>query len=92
MLLYTNPMQDENDNVQATADGDDDDEDDEKTQTDGIMPSPPMEIEGIVRGEPDTGIVQSGGNVPLDDAEAAAGNNQNIDDAAEVHTISLFFF
>lgn len=38
-------------------------------EREGNLPSPALEIEGIVRGEPDTGIVQSGGNVSLDEAQ-----------------------
>lgn len=53
-------MQDTNENIQ----NDDDDNEKEKN-----LPSPALEIEGIVRGEPDTGIVQSGGNVSLNETQ-----------------------
>lgn len=53
-------MQDKNDNEQN---------DDDPNDKEGNLPSPAMEIEGIVRGEPDTGIVQSGGNVSLNETQ-----------------------
>lgn len=69
-----------------------DDDGDEQNQREGNLPSPPMEIEGIVRGEPDSGIVQSGGNASQDEAEASeevdqVEDNEGIDEPAEVLTI-----
>lgn len=53
-----------NDNdIEHEADGDDEDED-----KDDVSPSPAMQIEIMVRGEPDNGGVQSeGGNFPQSD-------------------------
>ncbi|KAJ6629254.1 Arginine kinase Pro [Pseudolycoriella hygida] len=46
--------------------GDQDDDDDEQGKE--ISPSPAMEINGVVTGEPDDGVVQSeGGQIPIDD-------------------------
>lgn len=53
-------MQDTNENIQN---------EDGENEKEGNLPSPALEIEGIVRGEPDTGIVQSGGNVSLNETQ-----------------------
>lgn len=76
--------------------GDETTADDADGKTNGQMesnsPSPAMEIEGIVTGEPDTGIVQSGGNVPIDNADTAISHNNAIDTGApEVHN-NFFLF
>lgn len=73
-------MQDMNENVQSAG------TDEEQNQMEGNQPSPPMEIEGIVRGEPDTGIVQSGGNMAVnDDVDAASAAATKQESPAEVH-------
>ncbi|XP_037035918.1 uncharacterized protein LOC119074076 isoform X3 [Bradysia coprophila] len=57
--------------------GDHDDNEEDKE----ISPSPAMQIEGVVTGEPDDGVVQSeGGQIPIDDDDDADENNENDDE------------
>lgn len=55
-----------------------------------------MQIEGVVTGEPDDGVVQSeGGQIPIDDDDEADENDENDDDvwsSIEFNLIFLFRF
>lgn len=55
-------------------------QDDRDDNEEEISPSPAMQIEGVVTGEPDDGVVQSeGGQIPIDDDDEADENNENDD-------------
>lgn len=71
------------------------DNDEEEEEHKEISPSPAMQIEGVVTGEPDDGVVQSeGGQIPIDD-DADADDTNEIDDvwsSIEFDFFISFFF